>query len=86
MSYQSRYARRRDDQLVTIASTVLITSIIIAMLMVVAWMAHKAMSERPQLVVVMGAEDDCPYKYGGVPLIDVVGIEIDGQHKVECRY
>ena len=45
-----------------------------------------AMDKRPDYVVIMGAEDDCPFKYGGIKLRDAVGVTIDNNHAVECRY
>jgi len=38
------------------------------------------------IAIVAAAEDECPFFWGAYELDDVVGIELDGRHAVECRY
>ena len=62
----------------------LITGIIV--LGVVSVVVMKQQQKPVAVVMIAGAEDDCLYRYDGHDLREVVGVEVDGQHRVECRY
>ena len=83
MTYRDRtYRRKQPDVLLSllVGYALSLTFVLCAVMGVAAWNHYRT------VIIIAGAEDDCPYTYSQRPLIDVVGIEQDGVHRVECRY
>lgn len=63
----------------------IITGIVVLGLVSV-WVMNQQQRKPVAVVMIAGAEDDCLYRYDGHDLREVVGVEVDGRHRVECRY
>ena len=77
MTIRRQRALERRNNWLMLALTVYVTATFVAFM---GWQSQR------YIAVIAGAEDDCMVYYGAYELYDVVGIEIDGWHAVECRY